>query len=131
MIMIIDLNSNVIFLNWSSLVFAKGSPVPKRKMKTQSKSSKNNISKVITFSTNEKAAHQVPTNGSSLEISHTPSEQTISVGKFTPVKRKFPEGGRGEVKSLVNIFEHGISKPTWNENISESPAKRQCSRGAK
>ena len=103
---------------------AKGSPVSKPKMKNQSKSSASKISKGINFSTNEKAANIVSTNSSDL-ISHTtPSRITLSVGKITPIKRKFPEGGRGEVKSLVNIFERGVSKPTWGEQ-SESPAKKQ------
>ena len=98
----------------------------KRKNNTQNKSSASKVSKGITFSTNEKATRKVPTNQVNLEEnSHTtPSKLTLSVGKFTPVKRKFPEGGRGEVKSLVNIFERGVSKPTWGEQ-SESPAKKQ------
>ena len=104
---------------------AKGSPVPKKKI--QSKPSANSNSKVIASSTNKKAAFQFSTNGKSLEdkLSHTASKQTLSVGKFTPVKRKFPEGGRGDVRSLVNIFKHKITKPTWDENTrSESPAKK-------
>jgi hypothetical protein len=96
---------------------AKGSPVSMKKLIKQS---------ITETSTNGKAASKETITQSNFVI-----DRKISVGQLTPSKRKLMEGGggRGDVKSLVCIFENEITKPTWRElNGSESPAKRQrCS----
>ena len=72
-------------------------------------------------STNRKAA-----SSGSNEDKHTQLIVTTntSLGKATPSKRKVFDEGGGEVKSLVCIFNHGFTKPTWGDR-SESPAKKQ------
>ena len=108
---------------------AKGSPVSMKIIrKSSTETSGLTVSNRLRLSTNGKAAKEdiIQTN--------SVSNRNTSVGQVKPSKRKLMEVGGGEVRSLVCIFENGITKPTWREkDISESPAKRQrCSnRGAK
>ena len=113
---------------------AKGSPVSMKKViqKSSTETSGLTVSNRLRLSTNGKAATEEKEN---IIQTNFVIDRNISVGQVTPSKRKLMEGGgRGEVRSLVCIFENEFTKPTWRErNISESPAKRQrcSSRGTK
>ena len=107
---------------------AKGSPVSAKK-KSSKESSGLTVPNIVRFPTNQKAA-----NIGNFTHSNLVTNRNESVGQITPSKRKLMGGeGRGDVRSLVCIFENGFTKPTWDDTgVSESPAKRQrCGRGSK